>query len=131
MSSHDREKKAFIAGWNAGYYEGGEHDCRMFEPSAERDWNNYAYQPKQNFDQYLEKNNPTLRNELMGKITKKFYVGSRSMIDGSRSDWAKSTLQEAINHASELCSETDEEQIVVQIVRVIRPAKRPIVVEKV
>lgn len=32
------QKQAFTAGWKAGYTAGGEHDCRMFEPSAERDW---------------------------------------------------------------------------------------------
>jgi len=25
-------------GWEDGYYNGGEHDCRMFEPSAKRHW---------------------------------------------------------------------------------------------
>jgi hypothetical protein len=35
----EAERKAiFIAGWNRGYLDGGEGDCRMFEPSAESAW---------------------------------------------------------------------------------------------
>jgi hypothetical protein len=89
------------------------------------------------FDKYLQVNNPKLRNELMGtkKITRKFYVGSRKMnplsSDGSHYDeWGKVTLEQAIEHAKEICEETGESQIVVQIVRVIKPQKVPIVVEK-
>ena len=90
--------------------------------------------PDETFDQFLKRTKPNLRNKLVGKqmkITKKFYVGSRSMIDGSRNGWAKKTLNEAIQHAKELCNETEEEQIVVQIVRIVRPQKRPIIVEKI
>ena len=36
------------------------------------------------------------------KITKRFYVGSRTMIDGSRADWPHSTLNGAIEHAKRL-----------------------------
>lgn len=32
---------AFKAGWKSGYYDGGEHDCRMFVPTAERAWQDY------------------------------------------------------------------------------------------
>lgn len=35
------EEKAYKAGWADGYYAGGEHDCRMFEPSAAEDWKDY------------------------------------------------------------------------------------------
>ena len=70
------------------------------------------------------------------KITKKFYVGSRTMnpnsSDGRRyQEWAKKTLQEAIDHAKSLAEETEEDQIVVQIVRIVRKQKTPLIVEKV
>ena len=39
-----REKAAFVAGWNHGYYDGGEHDCRMFSPTAERAWEDWREQ---------------------------------------------------------------------------------------
>lgn len=90
------------------------------------------------FDRYLQKNNPKLRKELMSttKITKKFYVGSPSMNPLSSNgrhynEWAKSTLEQAIAQAKEKCEETGEPQIVVQIVRVVKPQRTPIVVEKV
>lgn len=31
----------FKKGWAAGYYDGGEHDCRMFEPTAQRAWEDH------------------------------------------------------------------------------------------
>lgn len=31
-------EEAFKAGWEAGYYDGGEHDCRMLAPTAQRAW---------------------------------------------------------------------------------------------
>lgn len=34
-------EEAFKAGWRVGYYDGGEHDCRMFTPTAERAWDDY------------------------------------------------------------------------------------------
>lgn len=36
-------KEAFKAGWAAGYSDGGEHDCRMFTPTAERAWEHHQY----------------------------------------------------------------------------------------
>ncbi len=93
------------------------------------------------FDHYLQNNNPRLRERLMApqnnkKITKKFYVGSPKMnplsSDGTfYHTWAKASLELAIEAAKQKCEETGEPQIVVQIVRVIRPQKVPIVVEKV
>lgn len=77
------------------------------------------------FDSYLKQNNPKLHKELTEM--KKFYVGSTNVSDS----WKHSTLQAAINHAKERCEETDEIQYVVQIVRIVKPAKRPIIVEKV
>jgi hypothetical protein len=38
----EAEKSAFIAGWNAGCNDGGEHDCRMFEPTEERALRDYV-----------------------------------------------------------------------------------------
>lgn len=38
-------KAAFVAGWESGHYDGGEHDCRMFEPTAERAWEDYLADP--------------------------------------------------------------------------------------
>lgn len=65
------------------------------------------------------------------KITKKFYVGSQSMINGTRNDWAHTTLNGAIDHAKKIAEETEEDQIVVQIIRVVKRQKTPIIVEKV
>lgn len=100
-----------------------------------------------NFDEYLRINNPKLLHRLTygeikmspqnnKKITKKFYVGSPRMnplsTDGTfYHTWAKSSLEAAVEAAKEKCEETGEPQIVVQIVRVVRPQKQPIVVEKV
>lgn len=101
-----------------------------------------------NFDTYLQMNNPKLLGRLTNiteiemapqnskKITKKFYVGSPKMNPLSNDGtlyhtWAKSSIEAAIEAAKEKCEETGEPQIVVQIVRVIRPAKQPIIVEKV
>lgn len=94
------------------------------------------------FDEYLKRANPKLRERLImapqnnKKITKKFYVGSPKMnplgSDGSfYNTWAKSSIEAAIEAAKEKCEETGEPQIVVQIVRVIRPQKQPIVVERI
>lgn len=62
-------------------------------------------------------------------IKKKFYVGSQAM--KTNNDWAHSTLNGAIEHAKKLAEESDEDQIVVQIIRVVRRQKSPIIVEKV
>ena len=42
--SHD--EALFKAGWDAGYYDGGEHDFRMFTPTAERAWEDYKRRKK-------------------------------------------------------------------------------------
>lgn len=65
------------------------------------------------------------------KITKKFYVASRSMIDGSRTDWPHETLDEAIEHATQLAEETEKDQAVVQIIKIVKLKKAPVVVEDV
>lgn len=49
LSEDAREREAlraqieqvFKAGWASGYYDGGEHDCRMFTPTAERAWDDF------------------------------------------------------------------------------------------
>jgi hypothetical protein len=58
--------------------------------------------------------------------TKRFYVGHRPVLD---SNHIKATLQEAIEHAVDRCNQTDQEQIVVQVVRIIRKRPQPVVVE--
>lgn len=37
------EEEAFKAGWEAGMFDGGEHDCRMFEPTADRAWKHFQF----------------------------------------------------------------------------------------
>jgi hypothetical protein len=34
----------FRAGWQAGYHDGGEHDCRMFEPTEDRAWEHHVFE---------------------------------------------------------------------------------------
>ena len=36
-----RMPKLFREGWEHGYSDGGEHDCRMFEPTAQRAWEDH------------------------------------------------------------------------------------------
>lgn len=57
---------------------------------------------------------------------KKFYVGSQT---APHSDWAHQTLKGAIEHAKRLVESTNTDQYVVQVVRVVKRAPRPIVVE--
>lgn len=37
------ERDAFLAGWQAGHYDGGDHDCRMFEPTAARAYERFKH----------------------------------------------------------------------------------------
>lgn len=64
------------------------------------------------------------------KLKKKFYVGSRTMKD-QENGWGHTTLNGALEHAKQLAQEQEEDQIVVQIVRVVRRQKVPLIVEKV
>lgn len=66
------------------------------------------------------------KNMIPAKIVKKFYVGKASVVN---SDWAHATLADAINHGKRLCEETEDEQIIVQVVRVVRIHKQPVIVE--
>lgn len=68
----------------------------------------------------------------MKTIKKRFYVGSRSMHpDGNRyNDWAHDSLEKAIKHAKEVAEENEEDQIVVEIVRVVERKKVPLIVRK-
>jgi hypothetical protein len=66
------------------------------------------------------------------KIKKKFYVASSTMHEGgSRNDWAHENLEDAIEHAKSLLSETKKIQYIVQIIRVVKLPERPMVVEEV
>lgn len=62
------------------------------------------------------------------RMAKKFYVGSQSIAQQSRNDYLQS-LTDAIEKAQNLCETTGEPQIVVQIVRIVRPQKMPVKVE--
>lgn len=59
-------------------------------------------------------------------MKRRFYVGSATV---GGSDWTHATLAKAIEHAKTICEETSEPQIVVQIVRVVKPLPRPMKVE--
>lgn len=37
----DQLRALFTAGWMAGDYDNSDHDCRMFEPTAERAWEDF------------------------------------------------------------------------------------------
>jgi len=37
----DPIERAFKAGWERGHYDGGDHDCRMFEPTADKAWEDF------------------------------------------------------------------------------------------
>ncbi len=63
-------------------------------------------------------------------IKKRFYVGSLSVFQNGNNH-LKTTLSEAVDDAKRKLEETDEEQFVVQIVRVVRREQKPIIVEKV
>lgn len=66
-----------------------------------------------------------------GKITKKFYVGASRMQDRNN-DWAHTTIEKAVEHARQLMEEEDsDEKIIVQIIRVVKRQRAPIIVEKV
>ncbi len=73
------------------------------------------------------------------KITKRFYVGANKVFDTKEfgemcgKSWAKSTLEEAINHAKKILEDKPEQEyaFVVQIIRVVRRKQQPLVVEKV
>jgi len=67
------------------------------------------------------------------KIKKRFYVASDAMHEGQRraNEWAHEILDEAIEHAKSLLSETKKVQYVVQIVKVVKMPERPMVVEDV
>lgn len=63
------------------------------------------------------------------KIKKRFYVGSVSTI--TNGDWTHRTIEEAIEHAKRLVEDSDEEQYIVQVIRVVRRKSTPVIVEKV
>lgn len=70
------------------------------------------------------------------RLKKKFYVASPAMNPLGKNGrnyetWGKETLDEAIEHAKKLCEDTGEPQIVVQVVRVVRQKKPPMIISKV
>lgn len=68
--------------------------------------------------------------DIPKKIERKFYVGAIS-VTSECNPHAKKTLQEAVDESTKLAQETEQDQIVVQIVRVVRLQKRPVSVQKV
>lgn len=69
-------------------------------------------------------------NKETGVKTKlrRFYV-AHPKIQDNHNTWAKSTLQEAIDHATELVEKTGQTQYIVKIIKVVSRAKPPIKVE--
>lgn len=67
------------------------------------------------------------------KLEKKFYVASQRMALGTtgHETWAKETLEEAIAHATKLAQDTEKDQMVVQIVKMVLVQRVPVVVEDV
>jgi len=70
------------------------------------------------------------------KKLNRFYIGAdhiaRSIETGKNDPWTKSTLLEAIKHAEKVLDDEDRNVVVVvQIVRIVRRRKAPIVIEKV
>lgn len=72
----------------------------------------------------------TNRVDVPKKIDRKFYVGSLSVF-APGNNHAKTSLAEAVAEATALAQNTEQDQIVVQIVRVVRLQKRPVSVQKV
>ena len=66
------------------------------------------------------------------KLIKKYYVASRATVENTNGrDWMHQTIDEAVEHARDLCEETDKVQYVVQVIRVISPVRKPVTVEEV
>ena len=88
------------------------------------------YQELRNFRTNMEALSKKKVQMIPTKITKKFYVGSLSVFNSGNTH-LKANINEAVNEAKQKCEETGDEQFVVQIIRVIRPERIPIKVEKV
>jgi DNA-directed RNA polymerase subunit M/transcription elongation factor TFIIS len=73
------------------------------------------------------------RQEAQMKIPNKYYVAADQIADGDRRNWTKATEAEAVEHARQLLEENPNRQrcFVVKIIKVIRRAKQPVVVETV
>lgn len=67
------------------------------------------------------------------KLEKKFYVASQRMALGTTGydTWTKETLEEAVAHATKLAQDTEKDQMVVQIVKIVVVQRIPVVVEDV
>lgn len=72
------------------------------------------------------KPNRVLSKKLLA--ANKFYVGSPSALV---KNWGHPTLAKAVKHAEELTDSTNEEHFIVQIIRVVKYKKQPVIVEKV
>lgn len=64
------------------------------------------------------------------RLTKKYYVGSSSVFNPGNTH-LKATVDEAIAEAKDKLEQTGEEQFVVQIIRIVRPVKPEVFVQKV
>lgn len=64
------------------------------------------------------------------KVSKKFYVGNAAFLKPD-SPYTKTTLEEAIDAARSKVETTGTDQIVVQIIRVVKKQAQPTVVEEV
>lgn len=68
------------------------------------------------------------------KITKKYYVASPMMNPSTGvhyNKWAKETLEEAIEHATQLAQDREEDQLIVQIIKIVKVQRIPVTVEEV
>lgn len=70
------------------------------------------------------------KTDIPKKIDRKFYVGSLAVFSPGNGH-AKASLAEAVAEATKLAQDTEQDQFVVQIVRVVRLQKRPVSVQKV
>lgn len=70
------------------------------------------------------------RMSIPKRLTKKYYVGSSSVFNPGNTH-LKATVDEAIEDAKQKLDETGEEQFVVQIIRIVRPVKPEVSVQKV
>lgn len=66
----------------------------------------------------------------------KYYVGAghiaNAVANGYDDDWTHSTMAKAVEHAKELIEDEGKDCcIIVQIVKIVRPRKNPVIVEDV
>jgi hypothetical protein len=82
--------------------------------------------------QLLREDRPMLddfeHNGEFYQLSRRFYVAHPKIL---RPDdwWAKATLEEATEHATKLTNLSDKPKAIVQIVRIVRPQPKPVIVE--